>query len=77
VVTGKPATSAHPRLVLVDGATDIDVFEVVEVVDPIIVARSPFLFEVGEELHVRLDARETTVRVVAHRADGATELELV
>ena len=77
MVTGKPATSADPRLVLVDGATDIDVFEVAEVGNPIIVARSPFLFEVGEELHVRLDARETTVRVVNHRSDGMTELELL
>jgi len=74
---GKPATSADARLVLVDGTTDIDVFEVVEVGDPIIAARSAFLFEVGEELRVRLDARETSVRVVGHRADGVTELEVV
>ena len=53
-----------------------DIFEIVENGDPIIVARTPFLFEIGEELQVRLGAKQTTVRVRAHRADGATELEI-
>ena len=50
---------------------------IAEVGEPIIVVRSPFLFEVGEELQVRLDAREATVRVVGHRSDGMTELEIL
>jgi hypothetical protein len=75
VVTGKPATSAEPRLVLVDGTGSADVFELIDVGNPTIVARAPFLFEVGEELHVRLDGRDLTVRVLRHRPDGVTELE--
>lgn len=81
MVTGKPATSDAVLIVLVNGDAPVDVFEVVENGDPIILARSPFLFEIGEELQIRIDrdgsAREATVRVRAHRADGVTELELL
>ena len=86
VVTGKPAAS-DDLIVLVSGSGTpnlfdvFDVFEVVERDDAIIVARSPFLFEVGEELTIRIDSngssREATVRVRRHRDDGATELELL
>ena len=64
-----------------NGDTAVDVFEVVENGDPIIAARSPFLFEIGEELQIRIESngssREATVRVRGHRADGVTELELL
>lgn len=64
-----------------NGDAAVDVFEVVENGDPIIVARSPFLFELGEELQIRIESngstRDATVRVRAHRADGVTELELL
>jgi hypothetical protein len=81
VVTGKPATSDDLRIVLVNGDVPVDIFEVIENGDPIIAARSPFLFEIGEELQVRIESngtsREATVRVRAHRPDGVTELELL
>ena len=68
-------------MLLVDGGTPRDVFELVELGDPIVWARSPFLFEVGEELKLRIErdgtAREVSVRVRGHRKDGVTELEIV
>ena len=84
MVTGTPASTDDLRVVrigLVNGEASVDVFEVVENGDPIIAARSPFLFEIGEELQIRIESsgssREATVRVRAHRADGVTELELL
>ena len=64
-----------------NGEAPVDVFEVLENGDPIIAARSPFLFEIGEELPIRIESngssRDATVRVRAHRPDGVTELELL
>ncbi|HEY0253909.1 MAG TPA: hypothetical protein VGC41_20405 [Kofleriaceae bacterium] len=73
VVTGQPSTSVEPRVVLVDGG---DVFETIEVGESIIV-RSAFLFEIGEELKLRVDGREVMARVRGHRPDGTTELTLL
>lgn len=68
---------------MVDGEAGCDVFEVVDISDRVIRVRSPFLFEIGEELTVRIerDGRisEATVRVRAHTGpDDAriTELEV-
>jgi hypothetical protein len=84
VVTGTPASSDDQRVArigLVNGEVSVDVFELVDNADPIIAVRSPFLFEIGEELQIRIESsgssRDATVRVRAHRADGVTELELV
>ena len=84
VVPGTPAPSDDQRdlrIGLVHGEVRVDVFEVVEHGDSIIAARSPFLFEIGEELQIRIESngtsREATVRVRGHRADGVTELELL
>jgi len=84
VVPGTPAPSDDQRdlrIGLVHGEVRVDVFEVVEHGDSIIAARSPFLFEIGEELQIRIESngtsRDATVRVQAHRADGVTELELL
>ena len=65
-----------PRVLLLDNGTPHDVFEVVAVVDGVVRARSPFLFEIGEQLKLRIDDKDTTVRVRAH-VDGVTELEVL
>jgi hypothetical protein len=83
-MSGPLATSRAtlPRMELVEGDSARDVFEVVSIDDSIIRARSPFLFELGEELHVRIEdasgVRDVTVRVRAHTGDPKlTELEFV
>ncbi|HET9625717.1 MAG TPA: hypothetical protein VFP84_30340 [Kofleriaceae bacterium] len=63
-----------------DGDGDaIDVFEVVGAAGPVIRVRAPLLFEVGEDLHVRIDdggrTVDATVRVRGH-AGGVSELEV-
>lgn len=71
-------------VVVLDGATSHDVFELVELVGEVVRVRSPLWFEIGEELRVRVDqdgkVTERTARVRAHvgPADGRiTELELL
>lgn len=68
---------------VVDGDAHHEVFEVVAAVGDVIRARSAFLFEVGEELSVRIvhDGRvsDATARVRAHTGpddDRVTELEI-
>ena len=70
-------------MLLLDDGKSHDVFEVLEVAGAILRMRSPFLFEVGEEMQVRIERdgviSEATARVRAHIVDGAgkiTELEL-
>ena len=69
-------------LLVVEGAVH-DVFEVVDVIDGIVRARSPFLFELGEELKVRIEqdgsVSDASARVRAHVGsdDKITELELI
>jgi len=82
-MSGQPATSTpSPRVLLVDEDRLCDVFEVVAIDDAVITARSPFLFELGEELRIRSerdgDIREVTARVRAHVGSPvSTELELI
>ena len=71
------------RVLLLDNGTPHDVFEVVEMSKGLVRARSPFLFEIGEELELRIEdggtVTDTTARVRAHVGPGAdkiTELEL-
>jgi len=69
-----------PRVVLVEGGETHDVFDVVEVTDGVVRARTPFLFEIGEELKLQIDDQETSARVRAHvggPGDTITELELL
>ena len=70
-------------MVVVDGDGDHEVFDVVAAVGDVIRARSAFLFELGEELTVRIvhDGRisDATARVRAHTGpdeDRITELEI-
>jgi hypothetical protein len=78
-----PSEVAKPRVVLVDDDKVHDVFDVVEITDGLVRARSPFLFEIGEELRVRIErdgaVSEASARVRAHVGgadDKITELEL-
>jgi hypothetical protein len=89
-VSGRPAlhSAASPlRLLVIDGAAEHDVFEVLEVAGEIagdvVRVRSALLFDLGEELHVRLvragSVREATARVRAHTGPSdarVTELEI-
>ncbi len=56
-------------------------FEVIDLTDGLLTARSPFLFEIGEELKLRIDrggaVSDAIARVRTHRADGVTELEIL
>ena len=70
-------------MLVVDGDQTHDVFEVLGIVDGVARVRSPLLFEVGEELAVRLEqdgtSKSLTARVRGHvgPADArVTELEL-
>ena len=70
------------RLLLVDGGKLLDVFEVVELDGDVVRARSAYLFEIGEEMKVRIETdgqvREATARVRGHAGgdDKITELVL-
>jgi hypothetical protein len=68
---------------LVEGGQTHDVFDIVELTDTVLRVRTAYLFELGEELRVRLDqngtAFEALARVIAHVGTGddkITELEL-
>jgi len=71
-----------PRVLVVDDGKTHDVFEVVEVSPELVRARSPYMFEIGEEMRVRIEhdgnVREATARVRGHVGtdDKITELEL-
>jgi hypothetical protein len=84
-MSGQPAVSSPsaPRVLVVDDGKRLDVFDVVGLADGIARVRSPFLFEIGEELKVRIErdgkVTEATARVRAHLTvgdDKVTELEL-
>lgn len=75
--------AAPPRILVIDGDAQHEVFEVVAAVGDVIRARSAFLFELGEELSVRIvqDGRisDATARVRAHTGpdeERVTELEI-
>ena len=78
----EPATSAS-RVLLVDAGQTVDVFDVVEVTDALLRVRTAFLFDVGEEMKVRIEQNggvfEAMARVLGHGGtadDRITELEL-
>jgi hypothetical protein len=78
------ATSASTsRVLLVDAGQAVDIFELVEVGETVARVRTAYLFELGEELRLRVEnggaSFETTARVRAHNGSGddrITELEL-
>jgi hypothetical protein len=89
-MSGQPARSsdaASPRLLVLDGEAPDEVphevFDVLGISDNIIRVRSAFLFEVGEELRVRIEldgsTTEATARVRGHVGPHdarITELEI-
>jgi hypothetical protein len=66
-------------LILDDDAKTHDVLDVVEVTDLLIRARTPYLFEIGEELRLRIEStgKDVTARVRAHDPERVTELEIL
>jgi hypothetical protein len=86
MMSGRVARSSEassPHLVVLDGEAQHDVFDVVELAGNVLRARSALLFEVGEELSVRIEhdgsVWEATARVRGHVGTGdarTTELEL-
>jgi hypothetical protein len=83
-MSGQPATSGAPapRVLVVDDERPRDVFEVVSIDDAVLRVRSPFLFELGEELRLRVEdggtTREVTARVRGHVGEPKlTELEVL
>jgi hypothetical protein len=68
------------RASIIDDTGTHDVLEVVAFDGNKLRVRSPYLFEIGEELRIRLDdagaSREVTALVRGHDADHVSELEL-
>jgi hypothetical protein len=87
MMSGGPALSGDaplPRLLVDGGGSPADVFEVVAASGDIVQARAAFLFEVGEQLRVRIEhggtVSDAVARVRAHVGpDDArvTELEIL
>ena len=82
-MSGQPAAVATARVLLVDAGQAVDVFELVELTEGLVRVRTAFLFELGEELQLRIErdgsAVDVPAQVRAHvgtDADRVTELEL-
>lgn len=84
VAISAASTTPLPRLLVLDDGQPHEVFDVLALADGLARVRSPFLFEVGEELAVRIEAdgrvSEATARVRAHvgpEEARITELEIL
>ncbi|MGE5182931.1 MAG: hypothetical protein ACM31C_12750 [Acidobacteriota bacterium] len=71
------------RVLLLDDGQLHDVFDVVEITDTLVRARTPFRFEIGEEMKLRIErdggtSDDVVARVRGHVGgpDAITELEL-
>ena len=69
---------------MLDGETPHEVFDVLGIASNVVQVRSAFLFEIGEELTVRIEqdgsVSDATARVRAHLGPGdsrITELEIL
>lgn len=85
-MSGRPAldVASGPRVLVRDGERTHEVFVIIAITDQIVRARSPLLFEVGEELALRIEQNGTTTdvraRVRAHVGPPdarETELEIL
>ena len=77
------APGSPAKLAVLDGGKPVELFDVLEIVGEVARVRSPFLFEIGEELDVRVSQNGSTydahARVRAHVGPAdmrITELEL-
>lgn|SRR5688500_2677990 len=75
--------ASSSRLLVLDGEVAHDILDLLVIADEVIRVRSALLFEVGEELNLRIEqdgsAWDTTGRVRAHVGTGPeriTELEI-
>jgi hypothetical protein len=75
--------ASTPRVLVLDDGTPRDVFDVLGISNNVVRVRSPFLFEIGEELTVRIEqdgrVSEAIARVRAHVGPEdarITELEI-
>jgi hypothetical protein len=84
-MSGRAALSeaSAPRVLVLDNDNAHEVFDVLAIADGIARVRSPYLFEIGEELSVRIEqdggVSEATARVRAHVGPEdarITELEI-
>lgn len=84
-MSGRPAldVASAPRVLVRDGERTHDVFVVLGITDGVVRVRSPLLFEIGEEIAIRIErdgtTSDVTARVRAHLGFGdacVTELEL-
>ncbi len=85
-MSSRPAldVASAPRVLVVDGERTHDVFDVLSITDGVARVRSPLLFEIGEEIAIRIETDGTTsdvtARVRAHVGTGdslVTELEIL
>src|SRR5689334_16950215 len=83
VAPNEGSFAAAPRVLILDNNASHDVFDVLGSVDSILRVRSPYLFEIGESLSVRIEqdgtVSEATARVRAHVGPEdarITELEI-
>jgi hypothetical protein len=83
-MSGQPAAKGDlsPRVLLVEGDATLDVFELIELREATARVRTPYLFEIGEELRLQVErdgkAIAMTARVRGHTDEETpiTELEL-
>ncbi|CAN5892922.1 hypothetical protein BH11MYX2_BH11MYX2_16140 [soil metagenome] len=82
--TAAVAAKRSVRAYAVEGDKTMDIFDVQSVDENILRVRTPLLFEIGEELSVRIvddsSTRDTFVRVRAHVGPSdmrVTELEIL
>ena len=85
-MSSRPAldVASAPRVLVCYAERAHDVFELVSRADDVVRVRSPFLFEIGEEIAIRIEQNGTTsdvtARVRAHVGTSdarVTELELL
>jgi hypothetical protein len=74
--------SAATRVLVIEDGESYDVLEVIEANDKVLRVRAPFLFEVGEQLNLRIEhdghTRAALVRVRSHSGtEPITELEVI
>ena len=77
------SSMGQATMAVLDGGKPYDLFDVLEIVGEVARVRSPFLFEIGEELDVRISQNGSTydahAKVRAHVGPAEmriTELEL-